>query len=122
MSRESVVGRIGLPAPAHPAPPEPKWDCRQATPCCRYGHPLVWVKETKGHGLHMNVGGHLLQFCRQCDPVTFSFGIANRDTGTTTWYDITRDQYDQLRAIDCNADTLDIIHFLGYRQYGASER
>lgn len=118
----AVAGHIGLPASPYTPPPEPKWDTSQATPCCRYGHPIVWVKETRGHGLHMNVGGHLLQFCQRCEPATFAFGVANRDTGTTTWYDITREQYEQLKAINCDADTLEIIRFLGYRQYGADSR
>lgn len=111
-----------LPPPKTREATAPKWDTTQATPCCKAGHPIIWVKETGGHVLHMNVGGHLLHACQRCSPATFAFGVANRDTGTVTWYDITREQYDALKAIDGDADTLHIIRWLGYAQYGAEQR
>lgn len=101
----------------------PIWTCHPNLLVCRAGHVQTFHK-TGFHVDQSRVDGHLVIACDTCKPKTFAFAVIHsRPSPIVHCYDITREQYDQLRdtpddrmdpPLEDGRETEDLLHRLGY--------
>lgn len=83
------------------------------TPFCRYGHPLIDVRD-RSQLLTYRVDGHIFQTCRECAPCSYAFGVASRYHDLITFYAISHTQLLEVLAVPATVPTRDILTLIGY--------
>lgn len=97
-----------------PDPPPPIWSCEPRTIVCRYRHPHIRVRDDSMN-VQYRVDGHVYQECPKCAPHSYAFGVVHvRPFPLVTLYACTKAQYEHILALPDDAETLDILRYLGY--------